>query len=458
MKIYNSLTQSKEAFVPIESGRIGLYACGMTVYDYCHLGHARSLLVFDLLVRYWRFRGYRVNYVRNITDIDDKIIARAQQNNESWEALTARFIEAMHEDERALGILPPDHEPQATQYLPQIIALIEKIMASGHAYVADNGDVCFEIARFSDYGKLSKRDVEKLIAGARVDVSAGKRSPADFVLWKLVKPGEPCWDSPWGEGRPGWHIECSAMSTDLLGQPFDIHGGGMDLKFPHHENEIAQSEAACQCEFARYWMHAGLLKIDGEKMSKSLGNFMTIRDALAQHDAEVIRFFMYSGSYRSPINYSDDNLHQARSSLERLYASVRGLPAVEPVIGSVFEQRFIEKMDDDVNTPEAMAVLFELSHEINRLREQDVPQAAALAQLLKQLAAVLGVLQHDPDWFLTQGADEQESEQIESLIEQRNQARSAKDWALADQLRDQLDAMGVSIEDTAQGTLWRKRG
>jgi cysteinyl-tRNA synthetase len=457
IQLYNSLTQQVEEFTPLQAGQVGLYVCGMTVYDYCHIGHARSLIVFDTIVRYLRYRGFKVNYVRNITDIDDKIIKRANENNETTEQLTERFIAAMHEDEKTLGIDSPDHEPRATEFLPQIISLIEKIIAQGFGYVTDSGDVCFDILKFKDYGKLSKRDVEKLISGARVSVNKDKKSPLDFVLWKLAKPGEPSWSSPWGEGRPGWHIECSAMSTTLLGQPFDIHGGGMDLKFPHHENEIAQSEAGCGCDFARYWLHSGLLNINGEKMSKSLGNFLTIRDALQQYPAEVIRYFMLSGHYRSPINYSTDSMTQMRAALTRLYTSLRGLPAAQPLSESVYKDRFIAAMDDDFNTPQAMAVLFDLSHEINRLRDKDQASAAEHGALLVELAAVLGVGQLSAERFLQGDVSELDTAEIEALIAQRNAARAAKDWALADQLRRQLADKGIMIEDDATGTVWRRR-
>ncbi len=456
VKLYNSLTQQVEEFTPLQAGEIGLYVCGMTVYDYCHIGHARSLIVFDTIVRYLRYRGFKVNYVRNITDIDDKIIQRANENKETTEQLTERFIAAMHEDEKALGIDSPNHEPRATEFLPQIISLIEKIIAQGFGYVTDSGDVCFDIMKFKEYGKLSKRDVEKLISGARVSVNKDKKSPLDFVLWKLAKPGEPSWSSPWGEGRPGWHIECSAMSTTLLGQPFDIHGGGMDLKFPHHENEIAQSEAGCGCDFARYWMHSGLLNINGEKMSKSLGNFLTIRDALQQYPAEVIRYFMLSGHYRSPINYSTDSMAQMRAALTRLYTSLRGLSDAQPLVESVYKDRFIAAMDDDFNTPQAMAVLFDLSHEINRLRDKDQASAAEHGALLVELAAILGVGQLSAERFLQGDVSELDTAEIEDLIAQRNAARAVKDWALADQLRQQLADQGITIEDDATGTVWRR--
>lgn len=459
LQCYNSLEKKQVPLETLEPGKIRLYVCGMTVYDYCHIGHARSLIVFDTLVRYWRYRGFEVTYVRNITDIDDKIIKRAQENDEDVNALTARFIEAMHEDERALGILPPDHEPRATEYIAEIIALIEKIVANGKGYVADNGDVCFDIQSMPDYGKLSKRDLTKMQAGSRVAVEDGKRNPLDFVLWKQAKPGEPMWPSPWGQGRPGWHIECSAMSTTLLGQPFDIHGGGMDLKFPHHENEIAQSEAACGCAFARYWLHAGLLTINGEKMSKSLGNFHTIRDVLAEHHPEVVRYFMLSGSYRSPLNYSAKGMQQMQSGLLRLYKAMAGLPADVPAVtSSPFETRFQQVMDDDFNTPEAFAVMFDLAREVNRLRTEDSKAAAAHAALLRQMGSLLGVLMADPEKMVQGDTRELDTALVDQLVAERAAAREAKDWARADEIRDQLAQMQVVIEDGANGATWRREG
>ena len=456
LKLYNSLSQQKEVFTPLKANRVSLYACGMTVYDYCHIGHARALIVFDSFVRFLRYSDYTVNYVRNITDIDDKIIKRALENNESCDALTARFIDAMHEDEAALGNFSPDHEPRATDYMAAIIALIETIIAQGFAYVSADGDVCFDLSKSRDYGKLSKRDIDQLIAGARVDAAHAKRNPLDFVLWKKAKSGEPAWDSPWGKGRPGWHIECSAMSTELLGQPFDIHGGGMDLKFPHHENEIAQSEAACGKEFAKLWMHVGLLNVEGEKMSKSLGNFFTIREVLEQYDHEVIRLFMLSSSYRSPVNYSKETLHGMSNSLERLYTSLRGLPKHAPVENSDFEKQFTSAMNDDFNTPEALAVLFELSHEINRLKPSDIDQAAAHAALLVKLAYIIGIAQQAPDAYLQGTVSVDEAALIKTLIEQRQVARQEKNFTRGDEIRDQLQAMGIAIDDSKGETTWRR--
>lgn len=457
MKIYNSLTKEKTAFVPIKPNHVSLYACGMTVYDYCHIGHARGMIVFDIVVRYFQLRGYTVNYVNNITDIDDKIIRRANENAEDWQALTQRFIDAMHEDQQALGLLRPDAEPRATHYIPSIIALIEKMMAKGYAYVAGNGDVCFDVRKFDTYGKLSHRKIDDLQAGARVELSHAKRDPLDFVLWKLAKPNEPQWDSPWGAGRPGWHIECSAMSTDLLGQPFDIHGGGMDLKFPHHENEIAQSEAACGVDFAHTWMHVGLLQVDGEKMSKSLGNFFTIRDVMATYDAELIRYFMISGHYRSPVNYSEENLCQLKASLDRLYMALRGLPVSADDAGEDYQVRFYEAMDDDFNTPVALSVLFDLAHDIQRMRQDgQVDKAGAYGHRLKQLADIFGLLQQDPDRYF-QGADDIDVNAIDAMIAERQQARAEKDWKKADAIRDQLLEQGIVIDDASGGATWRRQ-
>jgi cysteinyl-tRNA synthetase len=454
MKIYNSLTKQKEAFKPITPNHVKMYVCGITVYDYCHIGHARSFIVFDMITRYFRARGYNVNYVCNITDIDDKIIQRAKENGEKSEALTMRFIEAFQEDKKALDILPPDHEPRATQYIIEICELIQELLDNGSAYVADNGDVCFDVRKFKGYGKLSHRNLDDLIAGARVEVEQSKRDPLDFVLWKVAKPDEPHWSSPWGDGRPGWHIECSAMSTKMLGQPFDIHGGGLDLKFPHHENEIAQSEAAKGKAFANIWMHAGLLQVDGEKMSKSLGNFFTIREVLEKYSSEEIRFFMLSSHYRSPVNYSESNLAQAHQALVTLYTALRDLPDFPEKNTQAYQQQFEKVMDDDFNTPQAISVLFEMAKEINRLREQGHQQKAAeVATGLKRLAGTFGFLQQDPTLFL-QG--DNDAEEIENLIAERNQARHNKDWAEADRIRHVLDNLGVIIEDNPQGTTWRR--
>lgn len=459
MRIYNSLTKKKEDFVPIKSNEVSLYVCGMTVYDYCHIGHARSMIIFDVVVRYLRLRGFNINFVRNITDIDDKIIQRALDNQETCDHLTTRFIDAMHEDERALLLLPPDNEPRATEFIPNIIALIERIIHQGYAYVSGNGDVCFDVRKFKEYGKLSHRDIEQLEAGARVELNESKRDPLDFVLWKMAKPDEPKWSSPWGDGRPGWHIECSAMSTSLLGQPFDIHGGGLDLKFPHHENEIAQSEAAEKKAFANTWMHVGLLQVGGEKMSKSLGNFFTIREVLEKHDAELIRYFMISGHYRSPVNYSEENLTQLRKGLDRLYAALRGLPASEKKGATEFVEKFYAAMDDDFNTPVALSVLFDLAHHIQRLREAgQMEEAAACANTLKKLGEPFCLLQTDPEFYFKGKEDSVDAEKVETLIAAREQARAEKNWQEADTIRNTLMEMGVAIEDTADGTLWRVVG
>jgi len=451
--IYNSLTKQKQPFTPIEPGKIRLYVCGMTVYDYCHVGHARVMVVFDVVVRYLRSLGFSVSYVRNITDIDDKIIQRANDNGEDFKNLTSRFIEAMHEDTDALGVLRPDLEPRASDSIPEIISMVQGLLDKGYAYLTDNGDVCYAVQRFADYGKLSGKRLEDLRAGERVVVDQSKQHPLDFVLWKKAKPNEPSWDSPWGQGRPGWHIECSAMSTTCLGNHFDIHGGGMDLQFPHHENEIAQSEGATGEPFVNVWMHNGFVRINDEKMSKSLGNFFTVREVLERYQPEVVRYFILTSHYRSPLNYSDQELESAKQALNRLYTALRGLPdssssgAIED-----YNQRFNAAMDDDFNTPEALAILFELSHEINKMR--DFSQAAQLGGELRRLGGVLGLLQADPEAYL-QGTD-QESEEIERLIGERQAARKRRDWARADQIRAQLKEQGIVLEDGAEGTIWRR--
>ncbi|MFW6380146.1 MAG: cysteine--tRNA ligase [Halorhodospira sp.] len=456
LKIHNSLTGTKEPFEPIEPGQVRIYVCGMTVYDYCHLGHARALVVFDAVVRYLKWLGYEVTYVRNITDIDDKIIRRAAENGEPMVALTERFIQAMHEDCEALGVQSPDHEPRATEQLTAMIAMIRELIESGHAYVGDNGDVYFSVASYPAYGQLSGRRVAELRAGSRIEPGEAKRDPVDFVLWKAAKPGEPAWPSPWGDGRPGWHIECSAMSRELLGPHFDIHGGGLDLQFPHHENEIAQSECATGHRFVNYWMHNGHVRIDDEKMAKSLGNFFTVRDVLTEHPAEAVRLFLLSSHYRSPLNYTAEALDEARGSLERLYNALRGLPATEPEGGEARE-RFREAMDDDFNTREALAVLFEQARAVNRLREagEEVRAAAAAAEL-RNLGGVLGLLQQDPEAYLRGRVGEAEAEEIDALVAQRAEARKAKDFAQADRIRDKLQARGIELEDTPEGTKWRR--
>lgn len=454
IKIYNTLTQKKELLIPLTPGVIKLYACGVTVYDLCHIGHARSMLVFDMVVRYLRWLGLGVVYVRNITDIDDKIIKRANELGEDSTTLAQRFIDIMHADEKALNLLSPDIEPRATAFIEQIIAMIERLIATKHAYIAENGDVCFEVRSFSTYGKLSNRNIDELRAGERVVLKEGKRDPLDFVLWKLSKPGEPRWSSPWGEGRPGWHIECSAMSTHCLGNHFDIHGGGMDLKFPHHENEIAQSEAATEEDFANIWMHVGLLQINHEKMSKSLGNFLTIQDVLQKHSPEVLRFFMLSSHYRRPLNYTEAALSQAHHALETLYIALRGVNASGQVYHEGYMMRFKEAMNDDFNTPEAIAVLFELAHRLNIEKTVDTDSADILASTLCYLANSLGVLTSTPESFL-QG-HLKHAAVIEELLQTRQKAREAKNWQESDRIRDELKAIGIIIEDAPTGTTWRK--
>ena len=459
LQIYNSLTRKKEVFTPIEPGKVKMYVCGMTVYDLCHLGHARVLVVFDTVVRYLRFRGYEVTYVRNITDIDDKIIQRANENGEAFDALTRRFIDAMHEDSEALKVLPPDEEPQATQSMDDIISMVQTLIDKGYAYAADNGDVYYDVSAFEHYGQLSGKQLDDLRAGERVAVDEHKDDPLDFVLWKAAKPGEPSWDSPWGPGRPGWHIECSAMSTCCLGNHFDIHGGGQDLQFPHHENEIAQSEAATGEKFVNLWMHNGFVRINDEKMSKSLGNFFTVREILKQYKGEEVRYFVLASHYRSPLNFSDQLLDNARAALTRLYNSLRGIePATVDTQDDEYSQRFIAAMDDDFNTPEAIAVLFDLASHINKERGSHPDEAARLAGILKTLANVLGLLEDDPETWLKAGVgSDDDSEQIEALIAERLQARADKNWAEADRIRDQLHDMGIELEDKGGETLWRRR-
>ncbi|MFP2513322.1 cysteine--tRNA ligase [Buttiauxella agrestis] len=461
LKIFNTMSRQKEEFKPIHAGEVGMYVCGITVYDLCHIGHGRTFVAFDVVARYLRFIGYKLKYVRNITDIDDKIIKRANENGEDFVALVDRMVAEMHTDFDALNILRPDSEPRATKHIPDIIEIVEQLIERNHAYVASNGDVMFSVETDADYGKLSRQDLDQLQAGARVEVEANvKRSPMDFVLWKMSKPGEPSWQSPWGEGRPGWHIECSAMNCKQLGNHFDIHGGGSDLMFPHHENEIAQSTCAHGGEYVNTWMHSGMVMVDREKMSKSLGNFFTVRDVLKYYDAETIRYFLMSGHYRSQLNYSEENLKQARTSLERLYTALRGTDSnVQPAGGEAFEARFREAMDDDFNTPEAYSVLFDMAREVNRLKTEDLAAANGLAAALRQLSGVLGLLEQDPEAFLQGGAQSDDSEvaEIEALIKQRNDARQSKDWALADQARDRLNEMGIVLEDGAQGTTWRRK-
>jgi cysteinyl-tRNA synthetase len=453
LRIYNTLTRSKQDFVPIEPGRVRMYVCGMTVYDYCHIGHARVMVVFDVVQRWLRATGFDLTYVRNITDIDDKIIRRAVENEEPIGALTERFIGFMHEDERTLGIQPPDHEPRATQYVPQMLAMIGALEKSGLAYRAPTGDVNYAVRKFPGYGRLSGKSLDELRAGERVEVDQDKQDPLDFVLWKHAKAGEPAWPSPYGGGRPGWHIECSAMSGALLGAHFDIHGGGADLQFPHHENEIAQSEGANGCTFVNYWMHNGFVRVDDEKMSKSLGNFFTIREVLAKFDAEVVRFFILRAHYRSPLNYSDSHLEEAKSGLARLYTALKGMPvSVAPVDwDDPHAARFRAAMDDDFNTPEAIAVLFELANEANK------PGGAARAPLLRALAGLLGLLGRPAEDFLKGGLPEGwTSERIERLIAERGTAKKAKNYAEADRIRKELLEAGIVLEDGPQGTTWRR--
>ncbi|MDD1792857.1 cysteine--tRNA ligase [Enterovibrio sp. ZSDZ42] len=460
LKIYNSLTKKKEEFKPIEPGKVGMYVCGVTIYDLCHIGHGRTFVSFDVVSRYLRFSGYDLKFVRNITDIDDKIIKRAAENGESCDSLTNRLIGEMHADFDALNMMRPDVEPRATEFIAEIIELVERLIERGFAYVASNGDVLFEVAKFDDYGKLSRQDLDQLQAGARVNVEEAKKSPLDFVLWKMSKPGEPTWESPWGAGRPGWHIECSAMNSAILGNHFDIHGGGSDLTFPHHENEIAQSCCAHDTQYVNTWMHSGMVMVDREKMSKSLGNFFTIRDVLGHYDAETVRYFLMSGHYRSQLNYSEENLKQARSAVERLYTSLRGLDlSVAAEGGEAFVERFKAAMDDDFNTPEAYSVLFDMAREINRLKAEDESSAAKLAARMRELADVLGLLGQEPEAFLQGNAEggDDEVAKIEGLIKARNDARASKDWAAADAARDALTEMGIVLEDGAGGTSWRRK-
>lgn len=459
LKIYNTLTRTKDEFIPLVKGKVGLYVCGMTVYDYCHIGHARVMVVFDTVARYLRYSGYDLTYVRNITDIDDKIIQRANENGEDFQLLTERFIDAMHEDERALGVLAPDNEPKATQSIANILSMIEQLLEKGVAYVGSNGDVFYSVSKFADYGKLSGKNIEELQAGQRVDVDQAKRDPMDFVLWKMTKPGEPYWDSPWGKGRPGWHIECSAMSTNCLGNHFDIHGGGMDLQFPHHENEIAQSEGATGEKFVNVWMHNGFVRVDEEKMSKSLGNFFTVREVLKKYHPEIIRFFVISSQYRSPLNYSDEQLEEAGAALTRLYTALREVDIQSNQIDDGYKQRFVAAMDDDFNTPVALSVLFDLTRELNSVKNQDKQRAQQLAATLKELSAVLGILQDDPDAFLkASNTDDGLSESdIQAYIDKRAAAKKNKDWAVADEIRDFLSSQGIILEDVAGGkTIWRR--
>jgi len=466
LNVYNTLTRCKQSFVPIKPGKVGMYVCGMTVYDYCHLGHARVMVVFDMVKSWLAVSGLDVTYVRNITDIDDKIIKRAAENKESIGTLTGRFIAAMHEDAALLGIAEPSFEPRATGHIPDMIDIIKALIDRGIAYAALNGDVYYAVHQFPGYGKLSGKSLDELRAGERVEVDPGKRDALDFVLWKAAKPDEPSWEAPWGKGRPGWHIECSAMSEHLLGAHFDIHGGGQDLQFPHHENEIAQSEGAHGHTFVNYWMHNGFVRVDNEKMSKSLGNFFTVREILKKYDAEVVRFFILRAHYRSPLNYSDQHLDDAKQALTRLYTALRG---IDPDLMQIDWQepraaRFKLAMDDDFNTPEALAVLFELANEVNRAR------SARDARLLKSIASTLGLLRRDSEQYLkaepgiSQTADVAadasgiafSAQMIDRRIAERSAARKAKDFAESDRIRDELQDAGILLEDTAEGTIWRR--
>lgn len=462
LQIYNTLSKQKAPFQPLVAGHISMYVCGITVYDYCHIGHARVMVCFDVITRYLRSRGWQVTYVRNITDVDDKIIQRAKQNQESVAALTERMIAAMHADEDALAVLRPDQEPRATAHIADIIAMIQTLVDKGYAYPACNGDVYYRVEQFADYGKLTNKAIEQLRAGARVEIDEAKQSPLDFVLWKSAKADEISWPSPWGAGRPGWHIECSAMSKCCLGDTFDIHGGGPDLPFPHHENEIAQSEAANGCTYVNTWMHAGPVRVNKEKMSKSLNNFFTIRDVLAQYNAEVVRYFLSSVHYRSYIDYSEDSLKEARSALERFYQALKGVAVIPDVApAGTYAERFNAAMDDDFNTPKAVAVLFELVNELNTaVRAGQQEQASALAGQLKALGGVLGILQQAPDAFL-QGQDkdgEISTADIEALIAARQAARAQKDFAESDRIRDTLADQGVILKDSRSGTTWYREG
>jgi len=466
IELHDSLTGQRQPLETLEPGHVRLYVCGITAYDYCHLGHARVMIVFDMFVRYLRARGWQVTYVRNVTDIDDKIITRANDSGDTSEAIALRFAAAMREDEAALGLVAPDQEPTATGHVEQIIAMIERLIETGAAYVgpSDDGhaDVYYDVSTFAHYGALSGRRTEDLRAGARIAINESKTDPLDFVLWKAAKPEEPNWESPWGLGRPGWHIECSAMSTHCLGDSFDIHGGGLDLQFPHHENEIAQSEAATGQPYVKTWMHNGFVTVDDEKMSKSLGNFLTIRDVLDRYDAETVRYFVLSSHYRSPLAYNTDAMAAATSALSRLYTALRDVPTTghTSAAADAFEARFTRAMADDLNTPPAIAVLFEMARECNRYKKDQPEEAGAIAARLAALGAQIGLLQQAPEAFLQggqqAGADALEAETIEDMLRARREARKAKDFARADEIRDQLTAGGIALEDGPDGTLWRR--
>lgn len=462
LHLYNTLTRQKEAFKPIKPGKISMYVCGVTVYDYCHVGHARVLVTFDVVTRFLRSQGWDVTYVRNITDIDDKIIRRAQENGETYTDLTSRFIDYMHEDEARLGVLPPDIEPRATAYISEIIAMVSTLVEKQYAYAAPNGDVYYRVKHFAEYGKLSNKNPDELLAGARIEVDEVKEDPRDFALWKSAKPGEAAWESPWGLGRPGWHIECSAMSKDCCGVTFDIHGGGPDLPFPHHENEIAQSEAANGCKYVNYWMHAGAVRVDGEKMSKSLGNFFTIRDVLEKYHPEVVRFLLISSHYRSPINYAEDNLVEARTGLERFYGALRDyadVPAASlvDIDQSPYYRAFVASMNDDFNTRVALAGMYDLVRDLNNAKA-DPELAHQLAAQLKAMGNILGILQDNPAQFLqSAGGDAISAEAVEHLVAERIEAKRNKNYARADEIRKSLLEQGVVLEDSRDGsTQWRR--
>ena len=459
LKIYNTLTNQKEEFQPIDANHIGIYVCGMTVYDFCHMGHARVLVMFDVITRHLRRTFPKVKYVRNITDIDDKIISRAIENNEDIYSLTNRFIDAMHEDEKSLGVLSPDIEPRATDSIDKMIDMIDILSKQGLAYQGKNGDVFYSVRKFKEYGKLSGKNLDDLMAGARVDIESNKKDPLDFVLWKKAKSDEPSWPSPWGDGRPGWHIECSAMSNHFISNHFDIHGGGMDLTFPHHENEIAQSEGANNCKFVNTWMHVGFVNIDDEKMSKSLNNFFTIRDVLKSYDGETLRYFLISSHYRSPLNYSEANIKSAQSGLKRLYNAVKGLSInteYSSISGTDYEEKFNEALNDDFNTPMALSILFEIAKQINIERTTNPEKAGALSSQLVKLGNYIGILEYNAEEYLKLGSELSESE-ISKKIEQREVARNNKEFALSDQIRDELIELGIILEDSINGTSWRRK-
>ena len=458
LQLHNTLSNSKVPFTPIDEGKIRLYVCGMTVYDYCHIGHARVMVSFDVITRYLRHAGYQVEYVRNITDVDDKIIKRAAENGESCEQLTQRFIDAMHEDELALNVLPPDQEPRATGHIQAIRDMVQTLIEKKYAYAASNGDVYYRVEKFDGYGKLTNRKLEDMRAGARVDINDVKENPFDFVLWKAAKKDEVSWPSPWGEGRPGWHIECSAMTKCCLGNHFDIHGGGPDLPFPHHENEIAQSEAANGETFVNYWLHAGAVRVNKEKMSKSLGNFFTIREVLAKFPAEIVRYLLTASHYRSQIDYAEDALVEAQRALDRLYTAMDQLELKGVSLEGPYLDRFNSAMDDDFNTREAISVLFKMAREVNRLKRDTDPQAAVLASKMRGLGNILGLLELDPQAYLRGEAGEGDlaDANVDALVVQRQQAKSDRNFALSDQIRDQLKVAGIVLEDSKEGTVWKR--